>query len=164
MFTSCSKDDDEKTSGEDLTPVAAVMDYALTVGDDMLNTLNLTVEYYDANGKVQTETLTQKRWTKNIRAKLPAKLGVRLKAQLKDGINPTTIEKFTAEYGYYYNGYAVSANDKVVGNVVSYGPNSTTQAMKGDKINLWLENHTNGVVKFLFDFAANGQATDSQWQ
>lgn len=95
------------------------MDYKLTVGDGMLGVLNLTVEYYDADGKVQTEVLTAKEWKKSVRAKLPTTLGARLKVQLKDGIDPAAIETFTAAYGYSYNGYAVSATDKVVGNVVN---------------------------------------------
>ncbi len=164
-LTACSSDDDDNTSNPatDTTPVAAVMDYALTVGDDMLKTLNLTVEYYDTDGNMQTEALTAKEWKKSIKTKLPATLGLRLKAQLKDGIAPATIETFTAAYSYSYNGYAVSATDKVVGNVVNYGTESTL-AMQGDKIPTWLEHHADGLVKFLYTFAANGQATSSSWQ
>ena len=61
VFTACGSDDDENNNPVDnTTSVAAVMDYSLTVGDDMFNYLDLTVEYYDANGKVQTEQMTQK--------------------------------------------------------------------------------------------------------
>ena len=59
VFTSCSKDDDDNKTTDDNKPTAAVMDYSLTVGDDMLNMLGLTVEYYDANGKVQSEQKKQ---------------------------------------------------------------------------------------------------------
>ena len=54
VLTACDSDDDDNTTNPatDTTPVAAVMDYKLTVGDDMLGVLNLTVEYYDADGKV----------------------------------------------------------------------------------------------------------------
>lgn len=164
-LTACGSDDDDNTTdpATDTTPVAAVMDYKLTVGDDMLGVLKLTVEYYDADGKVQTEALTAKEWKKSVKAKLPAILGARLKAQLKDGIDPAAIETFTAAYSYSYNGYAVSATDKVVGNVVNYGTESTL-AMQGDKIPTWLEHHADGLVKFLYTFAANGQATSSSWQ
>ena len=165
VLTACGSDDDDNTTNPatDTTPVAAVMDYKLTVGDDMLDVLNLTVEYYDADGKVQTEVLTAKEWKKSVRAKLPTTLGARLKVQLKDGIDPAAIETFTAAYGYSYIGYAVSATDKVVGNVVNHGIESTL-AMQGDKIPTWLERHTDGIVKFLYSFAANGQATSSSWQ
>ena len=36
--------------------------------------------------------------------------------------------------------------------------------MQGDKVTTWLEHHTDGLVKFLYNFAANGQATSSNWQ
>ena len=73
LLTSCSKDDDNNTTKDDDTsPVAAVMDYSLTVGDDMVNMFDLTVEYYDADGKVKSEQMTGKTWTKNVKALLPA--------------------------------------------------------------------------------------------
>ncbi|MBQ6195489.1 MAG: hypothetical protein IJK43_13915 [Prevotella sp.] len=164
-LTGCGSDgdDDNTPKPDDTTPVAAVMDYSLTVGDDMLSLLDLTVEYYDADGKVQTEPLTQKSWKKSVRAKLPATLGARLKMQLKDGADPASLTQFTASYGYNYNGYAVSATDKVVGNIVNSGTD-TNLAMQGDKVTTWLEHHTDGLVKFLYNFAANGQATSSNWQ
>lgn len=164
-LTGCGSDDADTGTPkpDDTTPVAAVMDYSLTVGDDMLSLLNLTIEYYDADGKVQTEPLTQKSWKKSVRAKLPATLGVRLKMQLKDGADPANLAQFTAAYGYSYEGYAVSATDKVVGNVVSSGTDQTL-AMQGDKVTTWMERHADGLVKFLYAFTANGQAVSSSWQ
>lgn len=161
VLTACDKDVDDNTT--DTTPAQAVMDYQLTVNDDMLNVLNLTVYYYDADGKVQSELLTANEWNKSVKAKLPATLGARLKVELKDSIDPTTIGQFTATYGYSYNGYAVSATDKVVGNIVNYSTDNTL-AMQGNKIPTWLERHTDGLVKFLYTFANDGQATSSSWQ
>ena len=164
VFTACgSDDDDNNTPVDNTTPVASVMDYSLTVGDDMFNYLDLTVEYYDANGKVQTEPMTQKTWTKKVSAKLPATLGARLKAQLKFGVDVSTQEKVTVSYGYNYMGYAVSATDKVVSDVVSHG-NSSSLDMRGEKVSEWLERHADGLVKFLYVFDANGQPTSSSWQ
>ena len=162
LFTACNKDNGGQTPEEDTKPAYAIMDYALTVGDDMLSALNLTIEYYDADGKVKTEQMTQKSWTKKVKAKLPVTLGIRLKAQLKEGVDVSTWEKFTASYGYNYNGYAVSASDLVVGNIVAHGTESTL-AMKGDKVSEWLERHADGLVKFAFDFAEGGQATSRSW-
>ena len=87
VFTACGSDDDDNTQNPpaDPTPAAAVMDYSLTVGDDMLNMPDLTVEYYDANGQVQSEAMTRKTWTKNVKAQLPATLGVRLKSRRAKG-------------------------------------------------------------------------------
>ena len=164
VFTACGSDDEENNNpASDTTPVAAVMDYTLTVGDDMVNYLDLTVDYYDADGKVQTEPMTQKTWTKKVSAKLPATLGARLKAQLKSGVDVSTQEKVSVAYGYNYMGYAVSATDKVVSDIVSHGT-STSLDMKGEKVSEWLERHADGLVKFLFVFDAKGQPKSSSWQ
>ncbi|MBQ6653611.1 MAG: hypothetical protein IJM81_09535 [Prevotella sp.] len=164
VFTACGSDDDDNTTKpDDTTPVGAVMDYSLETSDAMLATFDLTVEYYDANGKVQTEPMTQKTWTKKVSAKLPATLGARLKAQLKSGVDVSTQEKVSVAYGYNYMGYAVSATDKVVSDIVSHGT-STSLDMKGEKVSEWLERHADGLVKFLFVFDAKGQPTSSIWQ
>lgn len=162
-LTGCDKDSDDTLNNDDNKPVAAVMDYSLTVGDDMLSLLDLAIEYYDADGKVQTEALTEKSWKKSVRAKLPATLGARLKMQLKDGADPSSLAKFTASYGYSYNGYAVSVTDKVVGNVVN-SANDYTLSMQGDKVTAWLERHTDGLVKFLYTFDAAGKSTAASWE
>lgn len=163
LFNACNKDNgNDSPEVDDTKPVSAVMEYSLTVGDNMLAALNLTIEYYDADGTVKTEQMTQKSWTKKVKAKLPITLGARLKAQLKDGVDVSSWEKFTAAYGYNYNGYAVSASDLVVGNIVAKGTESSLD-MKGDKVPEWLERHTDGLIKFAFDFAEGGQATSRSW-
>lgn len=164
VFTACGSDDEENNNpAGDTTPVGAVMEYSLETSDAMLATFDLTVEYYDAAGKVQTEPMTQKTWTKKVTAKLPATLGARLKAQLKSGVDVSTQEKVSVAYGYNYMGYAVSATDKVVSDIVSHGT-STSLDMKGEKVSEWLERHADGLVKFLFVFDAKGQPTSSSWQ
>jgi len=57
-FTACTKDEPGNPTPEtDLTPVAALMDYSLTMGEDMLNLCDITIEYYDTDGKVKNEAL-----------------------------------------------------------------------------------------------------------
>ena len=165
VFTACGSDDDDNTTKpDDTTPVEAVMDYSLETSDAMLATFDLTVEYYDAAGKVQTEPMTQKTWTKKVSAKLPATLGARLKAQLKFGVDVSTQEKVIVAYGYNYMGYAVSATDKVVSDIVSHGTSSLSLDIPGSKFAEWAEDHADGLVKFLFVFDAKGQPTSSIWQ
>ena len=163
VFTACGSDDDDNNPVDDTTPVAAMMNYSLTVGDVMFNYFDLTVEYYDANGKVQSEQITQNSWTKNVKAKLPATLGARLKVQLKSGVDISTYEKVSVSYGYNFMGYAVSATDKVVSDAVGHGT-SISSDMKSDKVSEWLESHADGLVKFLYVFDAKGQPTNSSWQ
>jgi len=164
VFTACGSDDDSGTSkSEDTTPVAAVMEYSFTSSDAMLATFDLTIEYYDANGRVQTEPMTQNTWTKKVTAKLPATLGARLKVQVKAGIDTSTAETIPVAWGYQYMGYAVSATDKVVSNVVTKG-NSKAYDMEGDKLSEWLDFYADGLVKYLFVFDTKGQVTEGSWQ
>jgi len=163
VFTSCSKDDDDNKTTDDNKPTAAVMDYSLTVGDDMLNMLDLTVEYYDANGKVQSEQMTGKTWTKSVKAKLPATLGVRLKIQVKSSVNPATLEKFTESYSYNYSVYPVNASGKQLEGGKA-GASSLSLDIPGSKLAEWAEDHANGLVEFLYVFDANGQPKSSSWQ
>lgn len=164
LFTACDKNNGGLTPDvEDNTPVAVMMDYSLTVGDDMLSTMDLTIEYYDANGAVKTEQMTQKSWTKSIKAQLPATVGARLKARLKDGVDVSDRDKFTAAYGYNYNGFAVTAKDGVVGDIVNHGTSSSLD-MKGDKVADWLERHADGLVKFAFDFDKDGKSSGRSWE
>ena len=164
VFTACGNDDDDNTTKlDDTTPVGAVMDYSLTVGDDMFSCLDLTVEYYDADGKVQTEQMSQKTWTKNVKAKLPATLGARLKMQVKSSVNPATLEKFSESYKYTYSVYPVTASGKQLEGGKS-GGSSATLDMPGNKLSDWVERHATGLAKFLYTIDANGQVTDGSWQ
>ena len=161
-FTSCDKDQN-KPENEDTTPVAAVMNFSFNVGDDILGSFDVTVEYYNTEGKLQTEQMTQNEWEKIVKANLPVKLGARLRIQPKEGVNFENLERFTAAYGYSYSGHSVSANGKTVGNQVMGGTESS-MAMKGDKVLTWHERHADGIVKFLYSFAADGQATSTSWE
>lgn len=163
VFTSCSKDDDDNKTTDDNKPAAAVMDYSLTVGDDMFNYLDLTVEYYDADGKVQTEQVTQKTWTKNIKAKLPATLGARLKMQVKSIVNPATLEKFTEDVKYTYSVAPVNASGEALSGGKAYSSHPTID-MPGDKVADWVEKHADGLVKFLYVIDGNGQVSDGSWK
>ena len=163
VFTSCSKDDDDKNPVDNNKPVAAVMDVSLTVGDDMVGKLNLSVEYYDADGKVQTETLTTNEWKKSIKAKLPATLGVRLMVKAKDGIDYASLQKLTESYLYAYDVYPVNA----IGNNLGGGKDGISHLsldIPGSKVAEWIADESKGVVKILYTVDANGQVTSSTWK
>ena len=125
MFTACGSDDDDndnnnnnKVQVDEKKPVAVVKEYKFDVSDDMLAMLDITVEYYDENCKLQTEKLTQKEWIKKVKvASVPAPAsGARLKAQVKDGVDVNTIGNKTSSYGYVCRSYLVNASDNEVGN------------------------------------------------
>ena len=161
VFTACSSDDDKNSDNG--KAVAAVMNYMVNVGDDVFAALDLTIEYYDANGQVQSEQMTAKNWKKTVQAKLPATLGARLKMQVKSSVNPATLEKFTEDVKYSYSVNPVNARGIELSGGKVYS-NHPTLDMPGDKVTDWVERHADGLVKFLYVFDANGQVTESSWQ
>ena len=161
VFTACSSDDDKNSDNG--KAVAAVMNYMVNVGDDVFAALDLTIEYYDANGKVQSEKMMKKEWEKEVRAKLPATLGVRLKAQLKSDFDVTSGKTFIAAYGYSYAGYALDAAGEVV-STPAISSSEESMSMRVGEIAEWLERHSDGILKYLYTFDVNGKAISATWQ
>lgn len=161
VFTSCGGDDDENNTGGNNKSVAVFMVAGLSVSDDMMNYLDLTVDYYDANGQIQSEPMTEKKWEKTIKANFPATLGVRLKAQLKDGIDPTSIALFNAESWISYNfEYLNSKGDKTSEFGNSHGGEVS---INGSDINDWLKTKSNGLKQVLYNFDADGKWSEGSW-
>jgi methionine-rich copper-binding protein CopC len=163
VFTACGSDDDDKSEPASNKPVAAVMDFTLSVSDDMVDKANLTVEYYDANGKVQTETLTKKDWTKSVQAKLPATFGIRLMVKAKEGVDYASLEKFTESYTYSYSVYPVNASGTVLEGGKS-GNSHSSLDIPGSKVAEWIADKSGGILKILYTVDANGQVTSGNWQ
>lgn len=160
VFSSCG--DDESPAATDRTPVAAAMEYKMELGDQMLALFNMTIEYYDSDGTLKSEPMTQNTWTKKVRAKLPVTLGMRVRGQVKPGVDIDSQEKIFCSYGYSCNGYAVSATDLVVGNIENNG-SSTSYEVSSETKAEWVQHIINGFAGFLVDFDANGRATSSRW-
>ena len=161
-LTACGGDDDnDKGGGSDNKPVAASMNTSLSVGDDMLKYLDLTVDYYDANGKVQSEALTVNKWEKAIKANLPATLGVRLKAKLKDGVDPASIDLLTVKVSFTYGYNTLTANDGIL-EVFADGHGSSYN-IKGSDLPDWLSENGNKIEEILYNFDANGKYSKGSW-
>ena len=165
LFTSCGKSNPDQPGTPDNTPVAAVMDYKFTVTDDLFSAFNLTVEYCDAAGAVKTETMTSKEWTKTVRTdKLPATLGARVKIQLKDGFDSSKEGVFTAKHSYHYEYYVVNKSNEKLGSTVSNGSEGGSD-MKYEKVPDYAGRYLDKpIMKFLFNFAADGTATSGSWE
>ena len=164
MFTACgSDDDDDKVQVDSNTPVDAVMEYGFEVSDDMLTVLDMTVEYYDNDGKLQKENLTQKKWVKTVKAKLPVSLGACLKAQLKDGVDVNTIEAIKVSRGYKCTAYSMTATSNIAGNVES-SSNNATLTVNGEKLTSLLSDKNGILISYLYDFADNGKVVAGSWK
>ena len=162
-LTACGGDDDNdsKGGGDSNKPVAASMNATLTVGDDLIKYFDLTVDYYDANGKLQSEPMKEAKWEKTIKASLPATLGVRLKAQLKDGVDPATIDLISVKSSLSYDYKILDANDgRVDGFAFSHGG---SYSIHGSDIPEWLKDEGQKIEEILYNFDASGKYTEGSW-
>jgi len=162
-LTSCGGDDDKTDPIVVNKPVAGVLDCSLTVGDDLLDKFNLSVEYYDENGKVQTEALTKVKWEKRVmNPSLPATLGFRLLVKAKDGIDYSTLEKVTQSYTYAFEAYSVN----VKGDAMEGGRGGSSHSsldIPGKKVTEWLADKTSGIVKVAYIINESGKAESTSW-
>lgn len=162
MFTACGSDDDGGSPVDDKKPVAVDMDYAFSTTNDMLNIFDLTIEYYGDNGTVQTEKMTSTQWKKSVKPKIPATVGARLLAKVKDGVDVASMEKVTISYAYEYAGQAVSSDNYVVGTVIGGGTGQNL-TMAGSKVAEHLNKYKDGLVKFLYKYSSSGNAQEGSW-
>ena len=165
LFTSCGKDNPTQPEAPDTTPAAAVMDYKFTVTDDLFSAFTLTVEYYDAAGAVKTETMTSKEWTKTVKTnKLPATLGARVKIKLKSGFDSSKEGVFSAKHYYGYEYCVVNKSNEKLGGTISNGSSGGSD-MKYEKVPDYAERYLDKpIMKFLYNFAADGTATNGSWE
>ena len=161
MFTACGGDDDDNPNNEN-TPVEVVMLYSLSSNEEMRNLLDITIEYYDADGNVQTEMMTEDVWSREIRTKLPATLGTHVNYQLKDGIDINTVGNPVFTYGYELNGSAKNSKGKTICGSV-FKKSGASIRLKEGKLPDWLARHSNSLVNFRFDYDVNGKVTEGSW-
>ena len=165
LFTSCGKNNPDQPDAPDTTPVSAVMTYKFTVSEDLFSAFILTAEYYDAAGELKTEPLTSKEWTKTVKTnKLPATLGARLMVKLKEGFDPSKEGVFSAKHLYHYDYDIVNKSNEKLGSTVSYSSNGGVD-MKYEMVPAYAERYLDKpIMKFLFNFAADGTATNGSWE
>ncbi len=92
-MVSCSGDDDnsgDETPGDDTSvPVAGAMSCDFVPTDDELALFDVTAEYTDASGKVQTEVITGE-WKKTVTfTSLPANATLTIRQSLKSDVKLT---------------------------------------------------------------------------
>lgn len=150
LFASCTK----APEGETGTPASATAEYAVSVNDEMLEALVVTVEYYDSDGSLKTENLTGP-WAKTIESQLPAEVGARVFFAVKDSFDASVSEIIHLAYGMEISGYIVNSDGTTREEVLHY-THADTKTIKTDRLAEWVGYYAeNGV------FSARYQITDS---
>ena len=137
-------------------PVAALFNYSFTVTDSMRLVADFAISYFDENGQLQNEQLAANSWEKKVTAKLPAKLGVRVVASLKEGVDFSAIEKLRVIKKYSELYYCVDEDGNKVGKTYTYSDNHS-QAIKGEQIPQYF--NKDHFLQSLYTFDAAGEGT-----
>lgn len=163
--SSCSKNDDDNESEKEKeqTPESVVSTFTLSVSDDMVKYLDITIEYYDENGKVQKENMSASEWTKSVKSKLPATTGVCVKATIKEGQDLSSVEIFKYARNFSTSDQIVDKNGQKVKSLPSSGINSAL-SVKGDKVSELLGDKNNIIWSRLHTFDAEGNETVGSWE
>ena len=166
VFTACGNDDDDDDNIKPTvveTPVAVLMDYELGTTQATLNILDLTVEYYDADGKIKNEPMKELQWKKSIQHKLPATVGLHMKAQLKAGFDPDGSEEVKISFERSFNGYTLTATgDKTP---ISYNDTQATGVgTKSNKFSGWLTEESDNILPVLYIYDDKGQYSTGTWK
>ena len=167
VLTSCGSDDSKGGSDQpEKKIVYAVANFGVQVTDDMFKYGDFTIEYYDANGQVQTEKLTDKVWSKNgTKAKLPAKFGMRLKGQMKPDADLSGVTSVKVGQGRLCRyGLEYSNGEVEILNPWAVEPEGTIRTIAATDLAKWFERHEAGFVNVLYIFDANGKVTEGEWQ
>jgi len=159
-FISCEKEEAFDANNE--TPSSVEMTYKLSVNDKMLNTLDMAVEYYDANGQIQRESLTEKSWEKSVKMDLPAEGGARLIATIKPGYDPAEHPIYDLAYGHDFKVNVLSVTGKRL-EKGSMSQSNRTLTIEGNQLGSWLNTKKSGLISVIFVLDRGGEDKQKEW-
>ena len=160
LLSSCNKPVNPPTSEKKLE---AEMTYKFRANSKIRSHFDVTVEYYDADGQVKSEQVTDEgSFEKKVRTKLPCKLGMRVLLQVKEGQDVNTIRAFAGAYTYKVTGYVVDDDDYVVSDVAEVEDEVSFTIAEG-KVAEWYEDHKDGLVSILYAFKEDKTFSRIEW-
>ena len=99
VLASCGDDDKKETTSRNVT-----FDYNVNLSPDILSLADVRVEYYDASGKIATETITESSWNKSLACSNPERFGYTVMMSPKSNISDLlTKDSYTFAYSYSIN-------------------------------------------------------------
>ena len=169
VFSACSIEEEGGGESNDNSVAVAVKAIdTIIVTDKLLEMFNLTIDYYDVDGKIKTEPLTTKTWIKSIKTPLPAKVGVRLKLDLKEGIAMEDMKGLSFRGGRFSCfTYVVDQTDHIYTKSVQGDGSEISVHLPTDETRLekLLDRYKNvGVEYYLYTYDENGNYSSGAWQ
>ena len=175
VFTACDKENNPSNpnnsgnsgnsgtpAGKETKPTTVDMTYLMKVGADMPKYLDISAEYYDANGKIQKAQITKDSLKVTFKAKLPAKLGFSMSVKMKTGADPSKVDSIHVKYSYSYEGVLRDAKGEWV---------KTTSNGLGPRLDFpnttfsrWVTEKGENLAGYLLEYDADGNFTESKWK
>ena len=175
VMTSCKGDqnnpqdpqnpqEEDQPTKVDTVSVAALMEFEFSASAKMLETFDITVEYYDENSQLKSEAFTGEKIAKKIITKaLPATTGARFKIEKKADLGDATT--FHSEFSFAYVSYAVNKAGERSGTARYSGGDQS-----GDKTDFeidLLDKYLDEMARdkgYIHEFAADGSSSRKTWE
>lgn len=165
LFTGCSSDDD----GGTLPPTGKKtpgVEYGLHLNDDMLNLADVVVTYWDAEGQLVKDTLTEADWDKTFTLTKSQQIGMSVTVVAKDNLDELLAadpDKKSYRLGYQRvcTTYYIDENGKKV-NFSGQTPVGSLLTVAKDKVAQYLaDTRNNRTVSASYDKDTN---TFTSWE
>ena len=168
-LSSCSKSDDNSGGGvtpaaPDTTPASIKFVYMAQVTADMLKYMDIEIQFKDESGNVKSEKITSAEiWSKEITAKLPAKMAARMQLKKKDGVEYDKIEEAVncgadIAHGYTFLNKAGGQLD-----VLSATVKVVSLAVPGYNVEKYIVEKGTNHKSASWEYDANGKETTGKW-
>lgn len=166
LFAGCSSDDD----GGTLPPTGKKtpgVEYGLHLNDDMLNLADVVVAYWDAEGQLVKDTLTEADWDKTFTLTKSQQIGMSVTVVAKDNLdellaaNPEN-KSYRLGYQRVYATYYIDENGKVVNPTGFVSPTGSLLTVAKDRVAQYLADSShNKTVTASYDKDTN---TFTSWE
>ena len=169
VFTAYTTEEEGRGASNDNSVAVAVKAIdTIKVTDELLEKFNLTIDYYDVDGKIKTEPLTTNTWIKSFKTPLPAKVGVRLRLNLKEGVTKEDVKGLSFRGGRFsYFTYVVDQTDRLYSSSVHGDGSEISVHLPTDETRLegLLNIYKNaGIEYYLYTYDENGNYSSGAWQ
>lgn len=109
LYTSCSESESDDPNNGRKDPVTATITYSFNAQNDYLLLADLTITYWNEQGKQVSEPLTTTSWSKNFTLNQSQTFGYTVTATAKPNIDEL-LTKDSYQMGYRYNDSYYSSN------------------------------------------------------
>ena len=167
LMTSCDKNN--QNNPDEPQPqvgkaVAARTASTVILSDDIVELMDITIDYYNNAGELKQMVLTTPELELTTKASLPTKAGMCLRLQIKEGVNLEEIALVDLSNTFGFRCAAVDENDKIVGDEHKLDDFGTTTKLAGSKVQAWVEAfNANHQISFLYEFDAEGNSQSASW-